>query len=102
MIPKDELKYWAEAADEIITDMDLTLAVHMPVGTCDAELTTNAHTTPLIRLFAALRGVVAAGRECDRAMCASENWHELMHDLADALADDIEEGREDDCDDTGC
>lgn len=101
MIPEDELKYWAEAADEMITDMDLTLAVHMPAGTQDAELTTSVHTTPLISLFIAMRAVVAAGRECDREMCASVNWHELMHDLADLIAQDIEEGREDDCDDTG-
>lgn len=101
MIPEDELKYWAEAADEIITDMDLTLAVHMPVGTSDAELTTNVHTTPIIRLFAALRAVVAAGRECDRETCASEDWHGLMHAVADLIAQYIEEGREDDNDDTG-
>lgn len=101
MILEDELRYWAEAAEDVMADMDFMLAVHMPVGTIDAELTTNVHTTPLIRFFAALCAVVAAGRECDRVMCASEDWHALMHDLADDIADNIEEGREDDRDDTG-
>ena len=100
MILEDELRYLAEATDEVMTDMDLMLAVHMPVGTINAELTTNVHTTPIIRLFAALRAVVAAGRECDRAMCASEDWHALMHAVADMVAQEIEEGRDDD-DDTG-
>lgn len=93
--------YLVEAADGLVRDSNLTMTVHLPAGTLDAELTTSVHTTPLLRLTIAMRAVVAAGRECDRAMCASENWHELMHALADLIAQDIEEGREDDCDDTG-
>ena len=93
---------WPEAAQELITAMDISMTVHVPAGTIDAELSTSVHTTALIRLSLALRAVVAAGRECDRVMCASEDWHALMHDLADDIADDIEEGREDDRDDTGC
>ena len=93
--------YLVECADGLVRDSNLTMTVHLPAGTLDAELTTSAHTTPLLRLTIAMRAVVAAGRECDRAMCASENWHELMHALADLIAQGIEEGREDDCDDTG-
>ena len=101
-MPREEIEFLLDAAEEIITASNMTMTVHMPAGTQDAELTTNVHTTPLLRLTMAMRAVVAAGRECDRAMCASEDWHALMHAVADMLAKEIEEGREDDCDDTGC
>ena len=100
-MPREEIEFLLDAAEEIITASNMSMTVHLPAGTQDAELTTSVHTTPLLRLTIAMRAVVAAGRECDRAMCASEDWHELMHALADLIAQDIEEGREDDCDDTG-
>lgn len=99
-MPKDEIEFLLDAADEMITASNITMTVHLPAGTQDAELTTSVHTTPLLRLTMAMRAVVAAGRECDRAMCASEDWHGLMHAVADMLAQEIEEGR-DDYDDTG-